>query len=326
MAMNDTIKTVGMPSASGYPGSIFQGLQSPVYVEQFIERLYANTISGLITDTGVVPSELRSSGDLAIIPRAPRGNIRKLTKNQELEHDRFNSDTVTFKVDKAWYWNLKIDKIDVKQIKNLGKWIKAFQDDCIQQLGQQIDHDLMQDIIEGAHMCNKGNAAGVRSKAYKLGQLGAPVDLQANGATTPLILTGRMMAVLGEQNAPLRGRYVVWPEVVSCLFLSNATLANAYASGEARSTLLSGSIPKVMGVDHHFSQYTPVYDEGGTPAYPVIFGVKEATGYVNQMTESETVMQDSRHFGQFWRGMNVAGWGVIRPELLGCAYVIVTQP
>jgi hypothetical protein len=236
------------------------------------------------------------------------------------------SDTFAFKVDHAWYWNLKIDRVDVKQIKDIGKWIKAFQDDSIQQLGALIDHEMMQEMVEMSHSCNKGDRAGVRSGAYKLGQMGSPIVLQSNGANNPLILTAKMMNVLGEQNAPLRGRFVVWPELCSILFMDNTTLSNAYASGESRSILLSGSIPKVMGVDHYFSANTPVYNEGGTPAYPILFGVKEATGYVNQMTDSEEVKQDSRHFGQFWRGMNIAGWGVLRPELLGVAYVTVTQP
>jgi hypothetical protein len=324
MAMNQTIGTVGLPSASGYP--VLSGLISPVYSASFIERLYAESICGMITSTDIVPTELRSGGDLAIMRRAPRGNIRRLTKNQELEFDTMNTENVTFKVDKAWYWNLKVDKIDFKQIKEIGKWIKLFQDDSIQQLSEQIDHDVLQDMVEAAHMCNKGNAAGVKYHRTKLGQVGAPLVMASGTAVNPLTVLGAGMQVLDEQNAPKRGRFAVFPSLSSMLFLNTPVLAQAYLSGQSSSTLLTGSVMKNMqGADIMFCSHTPTYKDPttGNPTYPIVFGVKEATGYVNQMTESEQQTSE-RHFGMFWRGMNIAGWGVIRPELLAVAYVEIT--
>lgn len=325
MALNSTINTVGVPSASGYP--VYSGLIHPIYSKMFVKRLYAESISGQITDQSVVPSELRQSGDLAIMRRAPRGELHKYHKNQSLEVSKFNSETITFKVDKAWYWNLKLDEIDYVQVQEIGMWIKAFQDDSLQQLAAQIDHDIIQDMVIAAASCNKGAKAGVRSHSHNLGASGSPLALTANGTINPLTLTAVMRAVLGEQNIPKTGLFAVWPQVVEPLFLATPILANAYQSGLGKSTLISGEVTQVMGIKHFFTPNTPVYTDPvtGETTYPVVMGVKSATGFVNQLTKTQIIDQDPRAFSRYWRGLQLSGWGVIRPELLAVAYVTIAS-
>ena len=323
MALNSTINTVGVPSASGYP--VYSGLIHPIYSKMFVKRLYAESIAGQITDQSVVPSELRNSGDLAIMRRAPRGELHKYSKNQALEVSKFNSETITFKVDKAWYWNLKLDELDYVQVPEIGMWLKAFQDDSLQQLAAQIDHDIIQDMVIAAAPCNKGAKAGVRSHMHNLGATGAPLALTAGGTVNPLTLTAVMRAVLGEQNIPKSGLFAVWPQVVEPLFLANPILANACQSGLGKSTLVSGEVVQVTGVRHFFSPNTPVYTDPQTneTTYPVVMGVKTATGFVNQLTKTQIIDQDPRAFSRYWRGLQLSGWGVIRPELLAVAYVTI---
>lgn len=324
MAADQVINTVGLASASGYP--VYSGLIHPIYAKTFIQRLYAQSISGQITDQSVVPSELRTSGDLAIMRRAPRGELRRYTKNQALEVSKFASETVTFKVDKAWYWNLKLDEVDSVQIPELGQWIKAFQDDSLQQLAAQIDHDVLHDMVVAAAACNKGSKAGVKSHMFNLGAMGRPLPLSASGAANPLTLAATMRSVLGEQNMPKNGLFIVWPQVAEPLFLATPILANAYQSGLGKSTLVSGEVVSTMGLSHYFSPHVPVYTDPITneTTYPVIMGVKTATGFVNQLTKTQIIDQDPRSFAKYWRGLQLSGWGVIRPELLAVAYVTVS--
>jgi hypothetical protein len=326
MAMNQNIGTHGVAASSGY--QVLSGLTNPVFVEIFQERFTADSIVGMITDSSVFPSELRTSGDLAIIPKAPRGEIFSYTKNQVLQASHLNSGSITLKIDKAWYWNLKIDDVDAKQIKNIGKWIVAFQENSMRDHAMIQENLILAEMADSAHICNKGARAGARSHSYDLGQAGAPLDLTSSGAKNPLTLTAVIKAVLGEQFVPAGKMFIVWPLVVEPLFAATPILASAYMSGEARSTLLTGSIPKVMGFDHFFSAASPSYTDtsAGNPlCYAVVFGAKTATGYVMQMNESQIIKENASHFGQFWRGLLIAGWGVIRPEALGVAYVKVTN-
>ncbi|MGL5248465.1 MAG: hypothetical protein ACRC8U_09745 [Brooklawnia sp.] len=324
MAMPSAYQRVGLPASSGY--TVFNGLLSPVFAKQFVARLYAETIHGRITDQSVVPSELRKSGDLAIMRRAPRGQMFRYFKNQDLDHSTFNSETFSFRVDKAWYWNLKLDEVDVVQIPELKEWIKAFQSDSLEQLGAQIDHDVMQDMVAETHHCNKGSTAGLRSHSYNLGQVGAPLELTHGGTVNPLTLSVIMAAVLREQNASTKGMFIVWPSVVEPLFIANPILANAGASGLSRSTLVTGAVTEVNGVSHYFSANTPVYKDPvtGDTTYPVLMGVKTATGFVTQLTKTQVIDADPRSFARYWRGLQLGGWGVLRPELLAMAYVKVT--
>jgi len=323
MSMPASYQRVGLPSASGY--SVYAGLQNPIFAKQFVMRLYAESIHGMITDQSVVPSELRTSGDLAIMRRAPRGQLFRYYKNQDLDVSSFNSETFSFKVDKAWYWNLKLDEVDVVQFPELKEWLKLFQDDSLQQLAAQLDHDILQDMVVAAHSCNKGDRAGIKTHSHNLGKMGAPLQLSASGAVNPLTLTAEMKAVLREQNMPDKNLFIVFPQIAEPLMLANSTLANACASGLGKSTLITGSVTELMGVKQFFSANTPVYTDPitGQTTYPVVMGVKTATGFVTQLTRTQVITQDPRSFANYWRGLQLSGWGVIRPELLAVAYVTV---
>ena len=323
MALNNTITTVGVPSSAGY--LVYSGLIHPIYAESFIKRLYAETISGQITSQSVVPSELRQHGDLAIFRTAPRGQLHRYAKNQDLEVSTFNSETRTFKVDQAHYWNLKLDEVDVRQIKDLGMWIKLFQDDSMQQLAAIYDHDILETMVHSAHPCNAGDKAGIRSRSYNLGKIGVPLPLSASSTVNPLTLTAVMRAVAGEQNVPYKGLVMIWPQVCQPLFLATPVLANAYQSGAGKSSLISGEVTEVMGIKHFFSANAPTYIDPVTAevTYPVILCNKEATGFVNQLSQTQMIKEDPRSFSQYWRGLQIAGWGVIRPELIVRAYVKV---
>jgi hypothetical protein len=326
MAIPNSLTTVGIPSASGY--TVFSGLIHPVYSKTFVKRLYAETVSGMITDQSVVPTELRTSGDVAIMRRAPRGELFRYSKNQALDHSTFNSSTFTFKVDKAWYWNLKLDELDFKQISEVGEWIKAFQDDSIEQLGAQIDHDVIHDMVVSTHACNKGAKAGVRSHMYNLGKVGAPLQITTGGTVNPLTVLVQMLATLGEQNLNTSNKmFAVLPQAMQPLFIANPILSNACMSGMGKSTLLTGTVvDNVAGVKLIFTPNMPSYVDPvtGDTCYPIVMGLKSATGFVNQLTKTQIIDQDPRSFSRYWRGLQLSGWGVLRPEYLASAYVTLS--
>lgn len=325
MALNSTIQTVGVPSSSGYP--VYSALTNIVYAQQFVARFYAETITGFITDTGVVPAELKAGGDLAILYRAPVGELKTYTKNQALEVSSLNVASITFKVDKAFYWNFKLDLVDKTQVgAKLASWLKEFQDNSMHQLAALVEHGIIQDMVQHAHGCNKGSTAGIRSRSYNLGRVGAPLPLAATTAINPLVLTAVLNAVLTEQNIPQGKRFVVWPSMAQPLFLASPLLANAYQSGLNQSALISGEVSMIQRAQHFFSTNTPTYNDtvAGVTAYPVVMGTKDATGFINQLSQTEIIDKDPQSFSHYWRGLQTFGWGVIRPEALAVAYVSIS--
>jgi hypothetical protein len=317
---NQAYQSHGIPAASGY--QVLAGLTQPFFSTAFIARDYAESIHGQITDQSVVPKELRTSGDLAVLQRSPTGEIFEYHKNQPLEVSSFNNESFTFRVDHAYYWNLKLDTIDAKQIANIGQWIKAFQDDGLQKLSQRVDVAILHEMFTMAHPCNKGAKAGVRSRAYNLGTAGAPFVLNPSNF---IRLIAFAQAVLSEQNAPNTNRFMVFPIMAQVIGYSHPLLANAMMSGLSRSTLLTGMVPDLLQFKLYFTVNTPTYTDPvlGTQTYAIVFGVKSATGFVNQLTKTEIIDKDPRSFSQYWRGLQLMGWGVFRPEYLGAAYVSV---
>lgn len=320
MSIND-YSNVGLASSSGYP--VYSGLRAPVFREAFQTRLYAETIASMVTSQSMIAPEVRSGQtDTQIMQRAPRGEIFVYDKNKHLEISSFASSTYSFHVDKAWYTNLKLDHIDNMPGSAIQKWVKAFMDDTVEQLGAIQDHGVMQSMVVGAHDCNKGARAGVRSHMFNLGDMLNPLTLTASGAVNPLSLTAQMTAVLAEQNVTLNRGFVIWPTMVQPLFLGNNILANAYASGLGQSTLVTGQVKQIMGLRHFFSANSPVYrDASGNPYYPVIMGLPSATAFTQVMRSNKVILDDPRGFSNFFRGLFVAGWGVMEPCQIAVAFV-----
>jgi hypothetical protein len=60
--------------------------------------------------------------------------------------------------------------------------------------------------------------------------------------------------------------------------------------------------------------------DGGNTATNMVFGHKMALTFAAQLTESEGPLRHPDYFGNFYRGLNVYGYKVIKPEALGHFY------
>jgi hypothetical protein len=324
--MSQQLQTVGLASSSGYP--VYSGLTHPAYKEGFQTRIYGQTVAAMITSSDMVPADVKAGRtDTFIWHTAPRGEVREYNKNEHLEHSRFNGSAHSMQVDKAHYTNFKLDLVD-RDIPMLKKYIAATQEDSTEQLGAIYDRGVLQAMVAGAHSCNKGSRAGVRTHSYNLGLPSAPLELTHDSAINPVSLTHAAMAVLAEQNVHLTSMkgFAVWPTAAQSLFSQHPTLANACASGLGKSTLVTGDVVPVAGLKHYFAVNTPQYTgvvPGGAAFtyYPVIFGLRSATAFVQTMRINEVITQDPRAFAHYFRTLNVAGWQVVDGCYLAVAFV-----
>ena len=58
----------------------------------------------------------------------------------------------------------------------------------------------------------------------------------------------------------------------------------------------------------------------GEQTFTILAGRKSATGFVMQLTEQDVIDKDPRSFSKYWRGLNLYGFKVIRPEDLAVMY------
>ena len=308
-----------VPAASGY--RVYAALTNPIFAKALIPRYYASTVTGRITSSNIVPSEIKQQGDTVVFRVAPKAEIFEYQKNQDLEVSQLNTRPVTMSIDRAYYYNLKLDYVDEKQIPDVLTWVREFRESATQVLAQQTDFLIQSELPHQVDCHNKGRNAGARTSAFDLGTIGAPVTVNAANIMS---IIGRLSAVLTEANVPNRGRFLLLPSSAAPLLWANSILSNACASGLSKSVVLTNGemIPNLLGFDIIFSNNTPIYTDTvtGQMTFTILAGLPSATGYVMQLNNQEVVDKDPRSFSKYWRGLVLWGAKVIKPEDLAALY------
>ena len=62
-------------------------------------------------------------------------------------------------------------------------------------------------------------------------------------------------------------------------------------------------------------------DDGGTKVTNMMFGHISALTFASQLVKNEGPIRSERTFGDLYRGLQVYGYNVIKPEALGWGYV-----
>lgn len=312
-----------LTAASGYQQ--YNALNTPVYAKGFIKRFYADSIIGSITSQDIFPADLRQCGDQVVFKREPVGEIFEYVKNQDLSVSSLNSETVTMIIGRAKYTNLKLDRVDEKRTCDIKTFVQKFMDNSVQQLREKIDHEFLTEVPLKASPYNKGLRAGLRTGQYNLGQAGRPVVLTKDNFLTRLTF---LQAVLDEQNLPSSERYLVLPYVAKTVLQANGLLNDASASGLSKAILLSQQWIDLAGFKVYFSNNMPQYTDPttGQKTYLLLAGIKQAAGFITQLTQTEIIDQDPRSFSKYWRSLNIYDFGVFQPEMLAVMYATFEIP
>jgi len=165
--------------------------------------------------------------------------------------------------------------------------------------------------------------AGTTTKGTTIAGMGTSavaVSADTGDELTALIL--KYARYLDENNAPEEGRFVILPTWAGEVLKSIASGNNfglAYATGQNTANIIAGSIPKIDRFDIHFSNNLPGTTEGATSS-SVLFGCKYACTFATQITESR-IIDNPFSFGKMMQGLQVYGFNVIKPQLLGVSFI-----
>jgi hypothetical protein len=308
-------------SAAGYRSMGI--LNSPVFAKSLTTRLYCGTVMGNIASQDIVPAEIKKCGDTVVFRHEPKPEIFSYVKNQDLEVSELNTDAVIMHVNRMKYYNVKVDDVDLERICDLRTYIDAFIKNAGMELEQAIDKEGLAHIPMNANCYNKGPNAGKISRAYNLGQTGAPVQLTANSIMQTLsYVTG----ALSEQCGDMTDSFIVLPFQARTLFFNNPLLTSAFVSGMDKSIVFGGKIPSsLFGINIMFSKHLLQHQEpGGVTAYSIPFGHKRGTAFVTQATKAEYIDKDTRAFAKYYRGRNFYDFKVIDDRYVGNLYATVT--
>jgi hypothetical protein len=312
-----------IPAAAGYPQYSGTALMPAIHSDRVLERFYCSSLFSDISTTEYMQEMISKRGDMVTFMKEPCGiRIQDHIKDGPIEHDTLELEEVTFVIDKAKQYSLKIARIDQYMMGD--RWDRISQmviKNASRSLAFTIDCELLNMMYSEASCNNVGPKAGVQSQLYDLGTAGAPVALTSLNIMEKLT---HLQAVLDEQCVDQDGRFVVLPTPAKAL-LMNSQLTNASftSSSGATSTYLNGKTPmNIAGFDIYYSNCAPrVFDAAvNTNAYYIVAGLKGATAFASVMDESRIASGAPHNFDTYYQGLMAYGYAIIYPEALTAMY------
>lgn len=302
-------------ASAGY-SQYADALITPQFGDRLIARGYCSFVSGDITTTDYT-GDLNKCGDQITFFIEPEIAIHDYQKNQVLQPQELESDSVTMVVDKAKYYNVKLDRIDEKQICLIEQWVAAFLKRASYNMKRLIDPEILMEMAVDCAPFNKGMNAGKESHSQQLGEPGNPVPITA--ANIIDVLT-RLAVVLAEACRWEDGKmFIVLPNIAKGPLLAS-DLKAAYLTGLSMSPILNGKLPmEIMGFNVYFTDQVPKVQDNGKTAYWIVAGNKDATGFAQQLEDHEIVNME-KSFGKYYRGLWVYGDQVFLKDAIAALY------
>jgi hypothetical protein len=211
---------------------------------------------------------------------------------------------------------LAIDDID--QIQNDIDALSEWAMDGGQQLAISIDSSILNKLYPNASASNTGLTAGKVSASYNMGVTGTPVVITKANALDVIV---DMASVLAEYNAPNTDRWLVLPEWWYNL-LNKGDLRRADVTGDqTNSVIRNGYKGQISDFNIYASNnYASVSDSGST-CWNIAYGHKSALTFASQLIKNRT-MPDPDSFATIMDGLQVYGWSVVKPDMLGNCYAV----
>lgn len=299
------------PAAGGVP--THSGIMHPeVWAGKLLVKFYKQCVYQDISNTDY-EGEIRSYGDTVHIRTTPDITISDYVKGQTLVHEQPEPANVDLLIDKGKYWSFVARTVDLAQADY--NFVDDWTTDAAEQLKITIDATVLGSIYADAAAENKGATAGVISANINLGVTGTPVVVTKANILDYIVDCG---TVLDEQNIPESNRWFLLPPW-ACGMIKQSDLKDASLAGDGTSILRNGRLGMIDRFTLYMTNQLTTVSDGGTVTN-MIFGHKSATTFATQLIENDGPLKDVDKFGDFYRGLQVFGYEVIKPDALGHFY------
>lgn len=296
-----------------YPVSVGTTTMSGNYIPEIWSgkmqvKFYTATVLRDITQSQW-ESEIKKQGDKVQIRTIPTITINDHEINGQLNYERPSQAKITLNIDKGKYYAFSVD--DVEEAQSDIAYVERWSDDAGRNLAIKIDRDVLQNVYSDAHASNQGATAGVISSAFNLGASGAALAVTKVNILDTII---DCMTVLDEQDAPVEGRYNVFPAIL-CGLIKKSDLKDASLAGDGTSIARNGRLGMIDRSTVYSSNNLLTGTEGSDVTYHCISGQKEALTFASQLIQNET-LKNPNAFGDLLRGLHVYGYKTVKPEAL----------
>lgn len=301
----------GLTAAAGYT-QFRDTLQTPTFSNRMIGRVYKDSVVPKVT-TGDYLDGLKRCGSSVGFKTEQKIKVFDYQENQTLDQQAPETSWRWLHINKAKYFNIKIDKVTAKQICDFEEMARGFCNNAGKSLKQRLDPEIIIEMVSTAPAENRGNNAGPEGN-IDLGSFSTPFTV------TPQNFTNKLVEAELIFTDSCEGSY--WEDGKMCVILPNVAKTVILHRDSGLSGLGSNCCDNNMnsvagginGWDMIFSNNVPrVRLADGSYAYYVLFAHKDATGFVQQIEECE-VKDSEKSFGQYYRGLWVYGNGTLIPE------------
>jgi hypothetical protein len=302
------------PAAAGSPN--YSGNFIPeIWSSKLIENFYDSTVLAAISNTDY-EGEIKSFGDKVNIRTTPELTIRDYQKGMTLQVERPDKPKLTLNIDQGDYFAAVEDDVDKIQadVNLMDAWAR----DASEKMKIKIDTKVLNSstLLTGMASYNAGASAGRISGNINLGVAGTPFQVTKANVLDLIVDAG---TVLDEANCPDSGRFMVIPAWMAGM-IKKSDLKDASLTGDSSSPLRNGRLGELDRFTLYISHNLNRVADGANTAFSIIAGHKMGLTFASQMTEMETLRAEST-FGSIVRGLQVYGFGIVKPEALAKLYV-----
>ena len=300
------------PVAPGFPNT--SGIMIPaIWSGKILRNLYAATVVAAIAQTDY-EGEIKGQGDTVHIRTTPVISISNHVKGQKLVYETPEVSLVDLLINNGKSWSFISDDVDRHQADY--NYVSNWTADAAERLKIAIDTDVLANIYSQAHASNKGLTAGAISGNVSLGVSGTPLSIDKTTVLDFIIDAGQ---VLDEQNVAESGRYLVLPAWAAAM-IKKSDLKDASLAGDGTSVMRNGRIGMIDRFEIYASNLLH-YQTDTVKTFDCPFGQKIGLTFATQLIENEGPMRSPDFFGDLYRGLNVYGYKVVKPEAVGWAYL-----
>lgn len=284
-----------------------------IWAPKMLTKFYASSVFGEIANTDYEGS-IRSMGDTVHIRTTPDITISNYVKGQQLTHQQPEPANVDLLIDTGKYWSFIAQRVDLAQADY--DFVNDWTQDAAEQMKIVVDTDILANIYGDAAAANSGATAGAISGNINLGTTGAAVQITK---TTVLDYIVDMGTVLDEQNIPETGRWLVIPAWMAAM-IKKSDLKDASLAGDGTSIMRNGRIGMIDRFTIYSSNNVATSSDTGTK-YNLVAGHKSGLTFASQLLENEGPLKHPDYFGEWYRGLQVYGYKVTKPDAIVHGYV-----
>lgn len=309
---------MSLNTAVGYPQYAASSIAfiPTLYAKLMVPKYYDASVVAAISNTNY-EGEIKDLGDKVIIRSRPTITINDYTKGKTLTYEVPSAAPVELNINKGKDYGFVIDVADDAQADVA--LADTFLEDGAEQMKIKIDTDVLANVYADASAENQGATAGRKSGAFNLGTAAAPLQITTGSSGNVLEFLTGISTVLDEQNVPESDRFIVIPLWMRYMIM-NSELKQVQITGDSQSPIRNGRLGEVDRLMIYKSNLLKAETLATKACTHVIAGHKDAITFAAQLVRNESLPAPNQ-FGRLYRGLQVYGYKVVKPEALVHAIV-----